>query len=119
MIRSPWFVASLVGLFGSASLPLACVSNASPPAPPELDSGLFGEDAALPGPDATIPVSDSGTADSGGPDTAISDAGPQPLTLTVLVGGAPEPGVTIVFQDDTGVFLSTSTTDSAGTVTQI
>jgi hypothetical protein len=70
--------------------------------------------------DATIPIRDSGVVDSGAPpDTATPDAGPQPLTVTVLLAGAPEPGVTIVFQDDTGAFLSSATTDSAGSVTQI
>jgi hypothetical protein len=124
MKRVTWVFASSVGMVGLACLatvPVACVSSSNPGAPDEDSGALPSEDSgALPGPDATLPPSDSGPIDSGAdvaPDSA--DAAPAPLTLTVLLGGAPEPGVLVVFQDATGAVVTTATTDAAGSVSHL
>ena len=129
-----WLVVSPVAALGLATLPAGCFSSDTPPGP---DSGALddsGEDSALPTPDATMPSVDSGPGDAG-KDTAtapvdaadaadaradaVVDAGPLPVTVTVLLGAAPEPGVAVVFQDATGAVLSTATTDATGTVSQL
>jgi hypothetical protein len=124
MKRKAWAVASSLGLFGLAVVPLACFSNTDTPPPADTDSGTPAPDGGVPEDDATMPTVDAGPgpADAGpvdtGTDVAVVDAGPQPLTLTVLLSGAPEPGVNVVFQDVTGAVVTTATTDATGTVTQ-
>jgi hypothetical protein len=118
-----------VGVLGLAIAPAGCFSSTATP-PEGTDSGpLSQDDGGQPAIDATTPNSDGGTppVDAGvdspavdaGADTAVVDAGPQPLTLTVLRLGSPEPGVNVVFQDDTGAVVTTAVTDTAGMVTQI
>jgi hypothetical protein len=110
----------LVGLVCLATVPAACVTSTNPGAPDEDSGALPGEDAGTPGTDATAPGNDSGPADSGA-DVALDsgDAAPAPLTLTVLLAGAPESGVLVVFQDAAGAVVSTATTDAAGSVSQL
>ena len=119
MKRTAWMVASAVGVLGLANAPLACFSSTSETpreyesgTPPQADSSPFGEDTGAPTRDGGRPPTDAGA------DTTVVDAGPEPLTLTVLLLGAPEPGVNVVFQDDTGAVVATATTGTDGMVTQ-
>jgi hypothetical protein len=130
MKRVAWLLASAVGVLGLATSPLGCFSSTGAP-PEEPDSTPPPQDGAPPADDATTtppadagaPPADSGAKDSGpvdaGADAVVIDAGPLPLTLTVLQGGAPEPGVNVVFQDETGAVVTTAVTDTAGTVSQL
>jgi hypothetical protein len=119
MKRTAWMVASSFGVLGLANATLACFSSTSA-TPPEYDSGTrpqadanpFAEDTGTPSRDGGRPPTDAGA------DTTVVDAGPEPLKLTVLLLGAPEPGVNVVFQDDTGAVVTTATTGTDGTVTQ-
>jgi hypothetical protein len=96
---------AVVAYFGAASLavlPLACGSKGSSTGAsgtPGSDAGPGWQDASFVDPDGTT----SGAA----------------VMLTVLLGGAPEPGVVIVFQDATGAVLSSATTDASGAVRKI
>ena len=123
-------LASCLGVLGLAAAPLACFSSTATP-PGEPDSGpLPQEDGASPGDAAGMPTGDgghppaeSGATDAVGPtdagaDATLVDASPQPLTLTVLLLGVPEPGVNVVFQDGTGAVIATATTDATGRVTR-
>jgi hypothetical protein len=115
------FAGSSLAFLVLASIPVACVSsNASPNedsgAPPGQDGAPPSEDAAPSGSDATLP--DAGT-DAPEKDSATEDAGPQPLTVHVLLGLAPESGVLVVFQDASGAVVSSATTDATGSVSQL
>ncbi len=119
-------IVSSLGVLVLAGAPVACFSSSAAPGDdsgPGVDSAAPGDDTGAPAVDAAPPPGDSGTKDSGpadaGADTTVVDAGPQPLTLTVLKLGSPEPGVNVVFQDDTGAVVATATTDVAGTVSQL
>ena len=118
MKRIAWLVASSLGVLGLANLPVACVSSTAA-APGDEDSGVpQGGDSGPQGNDATVPPGEDAATSDAGVDTGV-DAGPQPLTLRVLLGGAPEPGVSVVFQDATGTALTTATTGATGTVSQL
>jgi hypothetical protein len=47
------------------------------------------------------------------------DAGAQPVSVTVFLGGAPEPGVLVAFQDATGAVLGSAKTDAKGTAAMV
>ncbi|HEX3769869.1 MAG TPA: hypothetical protein VHV30_03345 [Polyangiaceae bacterium] len=123
--------ASTVCLLGIASAPLACFSDATSPPPPPLAADASDTDASAMEPDATsTPVDDAqapaadarppAVVPEAGEDAAPPiDAGPQPLTLTVLSAGAPESGINVVFQDATGAVVTTSVTGPAGSVSQL
>jgi hypothetical protein len=121
MKRLARFVSPAV--LGLASLPLACFSKSD--VTPLVDSGTppLVEDSGLrSAQDATTtPPFDAGSrdaaTDAGTP--PVEAAAPGPLTVTVLMGGAPESGVLVVFQDATGGVLTTATTDATGTVSQL
>ena len=67
--------------------------------------------AQLPPDDFQLPVFDA---------SAIQvDAGPQPVTVTVFSGSAPEPGVLVAFQDATGAVLGSVKTDAKGTASRV
>jgi hypothetical protein len=120
-MRHSWALASSFGLFGLASLPLACFSDNTTTSPGEPDASEILPDAAGPVEDAE-PPSDATTTvipDAGADAPPIIDAGPLPLTLTVLLNGAPEPGVNVVLQDDTGAVVTTAITGATGSITQL
>jgi hypothetical protein len=77
------------------------------------------EEAAPPeaAPDVGRPV-DSGV-DAAFDAAAEADAGPAPVVVTVVGAAGPEPGVLVAFDDSNGHYLSTSTTDAQGRVTQV
>ncbi len=120
MKRSLWLLGSSLGALALANLPAACVSNTDT-APGGSDSGTPPEgDGGSPGSDASQPINDAALSDAGA-DTSIADAdaAAQPLTLKVLLLGAPEQGIHVVFQDATGVVITSADTDATGTVTQL
>lgn len=111
-----------VAYFGAASVAavlLACASNNSAPGTSTGDSGASGSDAGPRGQDATVADAGSTAEDAPSGDAANADASGAAVTLTVLLGGAPEPGVVVVFQDTTGAVLSSATTDASGAVSQV
>jgi hypothetical protein len=67
-------------------------------------------EAATPAPDAGVDAT---------PDVAEEPAPPLAVTVVVVGPGGPESGVTIVFDDSTGAFVSQSMTDTNGRVTQV
>jgi hypothetical protein len=119
MKRTPWLLLSSLGAAALATVPVACISNTSNPSPGPDDAGFVeGTDSGQPviGTDATVPNDDSGV--DSGVDAPI-DTAPQPFTLTVLAGGAPESGINVVFQDDTGAVITTLQTGASGSVSQL
>jgi len=62
-------------------------------------------------PDIQLPIFDASAVQI--------DAGPAPVSVTVFLGGAPEPGVLVAFQDASGAVLGTATTDKKGTASRV
>jgi hypothetical protein len=62
--------------------------------------------------DAADDPVDGAVAADAGPDADA--APPSPVTMNVTLGGAPEPGVLVVFNDAQGAILSSGTTDATG-----
>jgi hypothetical protein len=104
----------------------ACGGHDAEQLPPSVDGGgllnaIAPVDASLA--DAVAVDSAEGAADSaasvadvGSPDSAPASG---PVTIVVLIQGAPEPGVTIVFSDASGAIVVTATTDANGKATQV
>jgi hypothetical protein len=110
-----------------ASVPVACISNANQPGQTDNDAGQFSEDSgsvAPPGQDATLPTADAGDAGTtptpdGNVEAAV-DAGPLPITVTVVLpSGAPESGIVVAFQSAAGAVVTTATTGLTGTVVEL
>lgn len=112
--------AGVLVVVGLGSVPLGCVANNS--GSPSDDGGppLSEDSGTPPGQDATVPPVDSGGSDAGvnASDSSV-DAGPQPVTVNVLLAGAPESGVLVVFQDASGAVVTTATTGATGSVSQL
>jgi hypothetical protein len=120
---------SSLGALCLALFPAGCIANNSASVSDDGGPGLPSEDGSAPLGDATLgdgsseaaPPSDAPSSSDAPSDAGAdaADAAPEPLVVVVTKGGAPEQGVSVVFDDATGAYLSTATTDAAGTVSQI
>jgi hypothetical protein len=123
ILRRPARAALLVSVGSVAAFACVSSSNDAPPNPDvdasvdQTDAGSF--DASPTTPDAR---EDSTIVDAGqGLDTgAVESGGANVVTVVVTtqLTGAPESGVTVVFQDATGAVLGTTTTDANGSASQ-
>jgi hypothetical protein len=83
--------------------------GAGPDSSPDAPTGDASiEDSAAP---------DAASPDAGAPDASEDagvDAGPPPVSVTVQMGGVPEPGIVVVFEDSSGNVTTSLTTDVSG-----
>jgi hypothetical protein len=96
----------------------ACVTSSETPPPPAVDAGPGIDAQGLPGFDGGTPVSDAPAS----PDSdavAPPDAGPGTATITILAGGAPKAGVSVVFHDATGAVTDTKTSGVDGQASSV
>jgi hypothetical protein len=126
MRRSVW----LLGL-PLVPLSVACFSSSAGPEP-ELDAGVEPDaaDATMDAPPVEAGPTMEAAIDAPGVDANVDaqlDAGPEadaeagaaPVVVTVVGGAGPESGVLVAFDDPSGAFLSTATTDALGRVSQV
>lgn len=78
-----------------------------------------GTDSTVPGVDGSMPANDAGLPDNYVPQAdsghdAGQDAGPPSATVVVTKGGAPDVGVTVVFQDAAGTLVGSAVTGADG-----
>jgi hypothetical protein len=119
-VLSPASSAVLAGAFLSGCF---SSSSAGPPAQegpedsgpqPAVDATTVPE-ATTPVLDATKPVEEASLPEAAAP----IEAGPSPVTVTIVNHLGPEEGVYIVFQDVNGDVVSAATTNAAGQVIQL
>ncbi|HEX3771927.1 MAG TPA: hypothetical protein VHV30_13720, partial [Polyangiaceae bacterium] len=116
----------------ASTLVLGCFSGDDNAGSPGIDADVDSavpEDSSLPdvttppmeaSAEAATPAPDAGDAGGGAtPDVAEEPAPPLGVTIVVLGPGGPESGVTIVFDDASGAFVSQAMTDASGRVTQV
>ena len=121
--------ASFVVLAGALSSGCFSSSSASPPpqeGPEDAETqtvvdATTAQDAAAPVQDATVATEAALEASlpEAAPEAAAVEAGPAPVTVTIVNHLGPESGVYIVFQDVNGNVVSTATTNGAGQVAQL